>query len=67
MEVRKDPRNSAALYNMGIAYEVMGDLDMAEQLYNKALDIEPNELYMEAVSNIRQLKLDQKKLQEQLH
>lgn len=66
-EVRKDPRNSAALYNLGIAYEVMGDLDMAEQLYNKALDIEPNELYMEAVSNIRQLKLDQKKLQEQLH
>ncbi len=66
-EVRKDPRNSAALYNLGIANEVLGDLDLAEQLYNKALDIEPNELYMEAVSNIRQLKLDQKKLQEQLH
>ena len=66
-EVNKDPRNSAALYNLGIAYEVLGDFNMAEQLYNKALDIEPNELYMEAVSNIRQRKLDQKKLQEQLH
>ena len=66
-EVQRDPSNSAALYNLGIAYEVMGDLDTAEQLYNKALDIEPNELYMEAVSNIRQRKIDQKKLQEQMH
>ena len=66
-EVQKDPGNSPALYNLGIAYEVMGDLDKAEQLYNKALDIEPNELYMEAVSNIRQRKIEQQKLQEQLH
>lgn len=66
-EVLKDPGNSPALYNLGIAYEVMGDLDKAEQLYNKALDIEPNELYMEAVSNIRQRKIEQQKLQEQLH
>jgi tetratricopeptide (TPR) repeat protein len=65
-EVQRDPGNAPALYNLGIAYEVLGDLDKADQLYNKALDIEPNELYMEAVSNIRQRKAEQKKLEKQL-
>ena len=45
----------------------MGDLEQAEQVYNRALDIEPNDLYMEAVANIRKRKIEQQKLQEQLH
>ena len=66
-EVMKDPGNSAALYDLGIAYEVMGDFDRAEQLYDQALSIEPKDIYMEALSNIRQRKIDQQKLMEQLH
>ncbi len=61
-EVQKDPQNAPALYNLGIAYEVMGDLEQAEQMYNRALDIEPNDLYMEAVANIRKRKIEQQKL-----
>ena len=66
-EVAKDPQNSAALYNLGIAAEVMGDLDTAEQYYDQALSIEPKDLYMEALSNIRKRKIEHEKLLEQLH
>ncbi len=66
-ELNRDPRNTAALYNLGLAYEVMGDFDQAEAHYNQALDIEPNDLYMEALANIRKRKIEQKNLEEQLH
>ncbi len=66
-ELIRDPRNSAALYNLGLAYEVMGDFDQAEDYYTRALDIEPNDLYMEALANIRQRKIEQKTLEKQLH
>lgn len=66
-EVDKDPMNSAAIFNLGIAAEVMGDLDRAEQLYDQALSIEAKDLYMEALSHIRQRKVEQQKLMEQLH
>jgi len=66
-EIQKDPANSAAHYNLGIAYEVFGELDKAEQHYDQALSIEPKELYMEALSGIRQRKVEQQKLMEQLH
>ena len=66
-EADKDPQNSAAIFNLGIAAEVMGDLERAEQLYDQALSVEPKDLYMEALSNIRQRKIEQQKLMEQLH
>lgn len=66
-ELASNPRNNAALYNMGLAYEVMGDFDKAEDYYNKALDIEPKDLYMEAVSNIRRRRIEQQNLEKQLH
>jgi len=66
-ELGRDPRNTAALYNLGLAHEVMGDFDQAESYYNRALDIEPNDLYMEALANIRQRKIEQQNLEKQLH
>jgi curli biogenesis system outer membrane secretion channel CsgG len=66
-ELGRDPQNTAAMYNLGLAYEVMGDFDQAEALYNKALDIEPNDLYMEALANLRQRRIEQQNLEKQLH
>jgi len=65
-EVQNDPGNAAAYYNLGIAYEVAGDLDRAEQAFDAALKIKNKELYMQALAQIRQRKIEQQKLQQQL-
>jgi tetratricopeptide (TPR) repeat protein len=65
-ETRRDSRNDAAFYNLGIAYEVGGDLDRAEQAYETALKIKSKDLYMKALSQIRQRKLEQEKLRQQM-
>jgi curli biogenesis system outer membrane secretion channel CsgG len=66
-EADKNPKNSAAQYNLGIAYEVLGDLVSAEYSYEKALDIEPKDLYMQALSNVRRRKVEQDTLNKQLN
>jgi len=58
--------NSAAFYNLGIAYEVNGDLDRAEQAYESALKIKTKDLYMKALAQIRQRKIEQEKLKQQM-
>jgi hypothetical protein len=65
-EIETNPRNGAALYNLGIAYEAVGELNKAEMMYEKALDIEPKDEYMEALSNIRKRQIEQNKLEQQL-
>ncbi len=48
-------QNDAALWhNLGVAYEAMGEVDKAEQTYNKALKIEPgNRVYIGDVAQLR--------------
>jgi len=58
--------NSAAFYNLGIAYEVNGDLDRAELAYESALKIKTKDLYMKALAQIRQRKIEQEKLKQQM-
>ena len=65
-EADKNPKNSAAVYNLGIAYEAYGDLSKAEEMYERALEIEPKDDYMEALSHIRQRQVEQQKLEKQL-
>ncbi len=65
-EIEKDPRNAPAFYNLGIAYEVAGDLDRAEQAFDTALKIKSKEMYMRALAQIRQRKIEQEKLKQQL-
>ena len=65
-EVQKDNRNAPAFYNLGIAYEVSGDLVRAEQAYESALQIKARDLYMKALAQVRQRKEEQEKLRQQL-
>jgi tetratricopeptide (TPR) repeat protein len=65
-ETQRDIGNAAAYYNLGIAYEVSGDLDRAEQAYESALKIKTKDMYMKALSQIRQRKVEQEKLKQQM-
>jgi Tfp pilus assembly protein PilF len=40
--VQLDPRYAAALNNLAVAYEHEGQLQKAKQAYEKALEVEPN-------------------------
>jgi tetratricopeptide (TPR) repeat protein len=66
-ETHLNPQNPAAFYNLGIAYEATGDLDRAEQAFESALKIRVKDLYMKALAQIRQRKVDQEKLEQQLN
>ncbi len=64
--IQRMPKVSAAYYNLGIAYEIKGDLDMAEKLFKKAASLNQKKLYMEAIVRIRQEKKEQEELKKQL-
>ncbi len=64
--VEEYPKNSVAHYDLGLAYEIQGMLDMAEQEYKTAVELKQKKLYMEALARIRKAKKEQKKLMEQL-
>jgi len=64
--VKMFPNKPEAFYDLGLAYEVQGRLDDAEKLYQKAVQLKPEKLYMRALSGIRQAKLERLKLEEQL-
>jgi len=65
-EVKNHPDNAKAFYNLGIAYEALGEIDKAEGAYRSAMRIKPKKLYMQAVSQIETRKKDQIELQKQL-
>lgn len=52
-------------YDLGLIYEVNGQLDDAEAMYKKAAALDLNEMYLRAISSVRQAKEDHKKLVEQ--
>ncbi len=60
------PQNPSGYYDLGLAYEVQGDLARAEAAYKKAVELNTKTLYMEALARIRAAQEDQIKLQEQL-
>ncbi len=60
------PGESAAYYNYGLACEVKGILEEAEQYYLKALGMAQKDLYMQALSRVRQTRNEQIRLQNQL-
>lgn len=64
--IQKMPKVPAGYYNLGIAYEVKGDLDKAETLFKKAASLNQKKLYMDALVRIRQEKEEAIKLKDQL-
>lgn len=63
---KKFSKEPASFYNLGLAYEVQGDLDQAEELYKKALSLKSKDLYMKALARIRKAKEDHERLEQQL-
>ncbi len=45
--VAADPRNAAALNDLAVALEQMGEFDKARQAYEKALALKPGDLYIQ--------------------
>ena len=64
--VRQQPQNSNAHYNLGIAYQVVGDFDNAEKEFNKAIALKNKNLYFRALSNVKKHRLEREKLRQQV-
>ena len=64
--IKNNPNSTAALYNLGLAYEVEGKLDVAEKYYEKASALNPKDLYLKAISNIRKAKAEKERLRRQM-
>ena len=44
--LKVEPTNPAIYYNLGVAYEKMGDFISAGEMYKKAVELNPKKLYM---------------------
>ncbi len=44
--VELDPSNASARNNLAVAYEQEGDFELAEGEYNRALELNPNSIYI---------------------
>ncbi len=64
--VEETPKQPAAHYDLGLAYEVLGMLDEAEQAYKAAVRLKQKTLYMKALARVRKAIEDQEKLKKQL-
>jgi len=47
-----DPNSPGAAYNLGVLYEAQGEYAKAEELYKRAYQIKPRELYQEALQQM---------------
>jgi Tfp pilus assembly protein PilF len=45
--VEDDPQNPSALNNLAVALEQMGDFQKARENYERALELKPNDLYIQ--------------------
>jgi Tfp pilus assembly protein PilF len=53
--LQRSPTLPAAFYyDLGLVYEVNGRLDDAEAMYKRAAVLEPNELFIKAIRDVRQ-------------
>lgn len=48
-----DPLRPAATYNIGVAFEMMGDLQIAEKQFKAAADMRPDDLFFDALARVR--------------
>ena len=50
--LKVEPTNPSIYYNLGVAYEKMGDFISAGEMYKKAVELNPKKLYMEALKRV---------------
>ena len=60
----KSEQLAAVYYDRGLIYEILGNLNKAEEWYKKAADLEASNRHLKALSNIRKRIEEVKKLQE---
>ncbi len=63
--VKTNPSDAKAHYNLGIAYEVAGNFDLAEKEYKKAIVLSKKDLYFSALANLKKMKAEREKLKRQ--
>ena len=66
--IKAEPNNSAAHYNLGVAYESFGalkNLEIARSMYKKAARYGDNKLYIEAIARVQAAIKDYRKYEEQ--
>lgn len=59
------PDEPAAYYNLGLGFEVQGELYKAEIAYKKAVKLDAKKLYMQALARIRTAIKERDKLNRQ--
>lgn len=63
--VQRDPGNSSAWYDLGIAHELLSQFGKAEQAYRTAEKIDPKPHYIQAVSHLKAAAESHRKLEEE--
>ena len=63
---RQNPQDPVALYDMGLAYEVLGRLDEAEDAYKRSVALKQKQLYMESIARVRKAREEQQRLKDQM-
>ncbi|MBN1780514.1 tetratricopeptide repeat protein [bacterium] len=64
--VTDTPKEPAVYYNLGVAYEIDGEFDKAEELYKKAMSLKQTKRYMQALARLRKARMDQAELEQQI-
>lgn len=62
---QKNPTHAGAWWDLGLAYEYTYDFDKAEAAFNEAYKIKPDQTYLDEINNVKRLKAERKKLEEQ--
>jgi len=56
------PKSNEALYNLGVAYEALGQLERARTAYRRALRLATKDLYIKALADLNKQILERKKV-----
>ncbi len=64
--VKQTPQDPKAHYNLGLAFQVVGDFDSAEKEFQKAIALKNKNLYFQALAHIKELRLEREKLRQQV-
>ena len=61
--LKKKPTCAAVYFNLGVAYEMKGNLTKSKEMYEKAANLKPDSKYIKAVAKIEQLITEKEKFE----